>query len=147
MALTHAASAGLTATGCSLHTLPVSTDPRGSLAVAQTDAVLAAEAKRVFLVFDVPADAHRGGHANRRAAEVLIAATGSVSVIVDNGHIEHRVLLDRPTLALRIPPMVWTMQQDFHPGTALVVIASHDYDPDDYIGDYAEFRRNAHASH
>ena len=146
MVLTHPATAELDATGCSLHTLPRSTDPRGSLAVARIDEVLADEAKRVFMVYDVPADASRGGHANRRAAEVLVAVTGAVSVIVDNGHWWHRVLLDRPTLALRIPPMVWTVQEEFRPGTALVVIASHEYDPDDYIGDYADFRRSAHAS-
>lgn len=42
-----------------------------------------------------------------------------------------------------MPPMTWGGQFDYSPDAVLLVFASHYYDADDYIRDYAEFRRLA----
>jgi hypothetical protein len=37
--------------------------------------------------------------------------------------------------------MTWGIQYRYSPDAALLVFASHHYDPDDYIRDYDEFRQ------
>jgi UDP-2-acetamido-3-amino-2,3-dideoxy-glucuronate N-acetyltransferase len=52
-------------------------------------------------------------------------------------------VLDSPRQALYLPPMTWGTQYRYTPDAVLLVLASEKYDPDDYIRDYAEFRRLA----
>lgn len=59
--------------------------------------------------------------------------------MVDNGEARTVVSLDRPTLALYMPPMTWGAQYDYSKDAVLLVLTSHAYDADDYIHDYAEF--------
>jgi hypothetical protein len=50
-----------------------------------------------------------------------------------------QVRLADPSIAVHIPPMVWGTQYRFSHDAVLAVFASHPYDADDYIRDYAEF--------
>jgi hypothetical protein len=38
-----------------------------------------------------------------------------------------------------VPPRIWSVQYKHSPDAKLLVLASHAYDPDDYIRDYDEF--------
>jgi UDP-2-acetamido-3-amino-2,3-dideoxy-glucuronate N-acetyltransferase len=145
MTSTGQAAHDLEVVGCSLFVLPESTDARGSLAVASLGTVLTEVPRRVFMIYEVPADAQRGGHANRSVTEVIMAVSGSVEILIDNGVDQRSVTLDHPSIALRIPPMVWAVQRAFQPGTALVVVASGEYDRDEYITDYATFQKIVNA--
>jgi hypothetical protein len=49
------------------------------------------------------------------------------------------VLLDRPQLALYLPPRIWATQRDFSSDAVLLVLASEVYDPEEYVKDYQEF--------
>jgi hypothetical protein len=49
------------------------------------------------------------------------------------------ILLDDPSLGLRIPPMIWATEYKFSPDAALLVFASDVYKAEDYIRDYAEY--------
>lgn len=70
---------------------------------------------------------------------MLICLKGSCRALVDDGRVRRAVLLDRPTLALHLPPMVWGTQFSYSPDCILLVLASHPYDPDDYIRSYDEY--------
>ena len=50
-------------------------------------------------------------------------------------------MLDDPTTGVYVPPKVWSVQYDYSPDAALLVFASHAYDPDDYVRDYEAFLR------
>lgn len=126
-----------------LYQLPLIRDPRGSLSYAQYHETLPFLPKRYFIVFDVGEGQTRGGHAHDTVHQLLICVKGSCLVSLDDGRTRDEVLLDRPELALYIPPKIWATQQQFSPDGVLTVLASEVYDPDEYIRDYDEFRRLA----
>jgi UDP-2-acetamido-3-amino-2,3-dideoxy-glucuronate N-acetyltransferase len=132
-------TAGL-AGGCELVTLQKIDDLRGSLTFAQLGEGLPFLPRRIFYVYDVPSTDVRGQHAHRRLHQFLVAVTGSVRVVVDDG-LGHRseVLLDRPNVGIHLPPMVWGVQYRYSPDAVLLVLASEEYDADDYVRDYEEF--------
>jgi hypothetical protein len=60
-------------------------------------------------------------------------------VLIDDGKHRQDVRLDRPDVALYIPPMIWGTQYRYTRDAVLLVFASHPYDADDYIRTYDEF--------
>ncbi|MEK6325307.1 MAG: FdtA/QdtA family cupin domain-containing protein [Acidobacteriota bacterium] len=126
-----------------LHELPVVRDPRGSLSFAEYEETLPFLPKRYFIVFDVAEGQTRGGHAHSTVHQLLICVKGSCLVALDDGRTRDEVSLDRPELALYIPPRIWATQRHFSRDGLLMVLASDVYDPDEYIRDYDEFLRAA----
>jgi hypothetical protein len=94
---------------------------------------------RYFITFGVPNEEGRGEHAHRECAQFLLSAGGSCKVMVDDGTSREEFLMDRPTLGIYIPPLVWGAEYDHSTDSRLLVFASHHYDPADYIRDYGEF--------
>jgi acetyltransferase-like isoleucine patch superfamily enzyme/dTDP-4-dehydrorhamnose 3,5-epimerase-like enzyme len=99
--------------------------------------------QRWFLVYDVPSREVRGEHAHRICHQFLICVSGQVNVAVDDGERRAEVLLDEPTLGLYVPPRVWASEYRYDADAVLLVLASHPYDPDDYIREYELFLREA----
>jgi UDP-2-acetamido-3-amino-2,3-dideoxy-glucuronate N-acetyltransferase len=135
-----------TVSGVSLHRLGHSVDPRGSLVVADFAADLPFLPRRAFTVFDVPAKDVRGEHAHHRCEQFLMCLVGSVSCVVDDGRTREEYLLDRPDVGLYMPAMTWGTQYRYSPDAVLLVLASHPYDPDDYLRDHDEFLAAATAA-
>jgi UDP-2-acetamido-3-amino-2,3-dideoxy-glucuronate N-acetyltransferase len=134
------ARASLEVAGVHLQRFPEFTDLRGSL----TSGDLPGEAipfvpRRWFMVYGVPSREVRGEHAHRVCHQFLICVSGQVVVAVDDGRRRDEVLLDEPTLGVYLPPMVWGSQFRYDPQTVLLVLASHPYDPSDYIREYDSF--------
>lgn len=125
--------------GARLIRLAVVEDLRGRLTFAQTGGLLPFEPVRVFVVYGVPSRDVRGEHAHLTCHQLLIAASGSLSVVVDNGTERVEVTLSDPSVALHIPPMVWATEYKYSADAALVVLTSHHYDEDDYIRDYDDY--------
>jgi UDP-2-acetamido-3-amino-2,3-dideoxy-glucuronate N-acetyltransferase len=98
---------------------------------------------RWFLVYDVPSREVRGEHAHRECHQFLICVAGKVSVAVDDGRRRDEVVLDSPSVGIYLPPLVWGSQYRYEEDAVLLVLASHPYDPDDYIREYDEFLRLA----
>ncbi len=97
------------------------------------------EPRRWFLVYDVPSREVRGEHAHYVCHQFLICVAGSVSVAVDDGEHRAEVALDSPTLGVYVPPLVWASEFRYDPDAVLLVLASHEYDADDYIREYDAF--------
>ncbi len=125
--------------GVNLHHQLSVLDPRGNLTVGEFGRDIPFEVRRYFLVHGVPSRETRGEHAHRRCHQFLVAVHGSVCVIADDGRSSHEVLLDRPSLGLHLPPMVWGVQHRYSPDGVLLVFASDHYDPADYIRSRSEF--------
>jgi UDP-2-acetamido-3-amino-2,3-dideoxy-glucuronate N-acetyltransferase len=121
-----------------LDELPLIRDPRGSLSYAQYDETLPFLPRRYFIVFDVGEGQTRGGHAHKTVHQLLVCVKGSCLVSLDDGKTRDQVLLDRPELALYIPPRIWATQERFSRDAVLMVLASEVYDPEEYIRDYDE---------
>lgn len=119
--------------------LPEVVDMRGSLSVGEVGPQIPFDVKRYFLVYDVPSREVRGEHAHRVCHQFLIAVSGSVNVVADDGVSRQEFLLDRPNLGLHLPPLTWGVQYRYTDSAVLMVLASHAYDANDYIRDYTEF--------
>jgi acetyltransferase-like isoleucine patch superfamily enzyme len=125
--------------GVTLYRLPLRRDLRGSLAVGEFPKEIPFAPRRWFIVFDVPSSEIRGEHAHRTCHLFLVCVRGACSVVADDGEHRDEFRLDRPTLGLHLPPMVWGTQYQHTADAILLVLASDPYDPGDYIRDYQEF--------
>jgi UDP-2-acetamido-3-amino-2,3-dideoxy-glucuronate N-acetyltransferase len=133
----------LSVRGARILEMPVVSDMRGLLSFGQYDEHLPFPPRRYFVVYDVPGKDVRGEHAHRTLHQLLLCVKGSVSIVLDDGRGRDEVGLDRPQIALYVPPMVWTSQYRYSGDAVLLVLASDVYDADDYIRDYDEFLRTA----
>ncbi|WP_082967035.1 FdtA/QdtA family cupin domain-containing protein [Mycobacterium sp. 852002-51163_SCH5372311] len=95
--------------------------------------------KRVYFLYDVPGGAERGAHAHRALQQLIVAASGSFSVTLDDGLRRKTVSLNRSYYGLYLPGLVWREITDFCTGAICLVFASLPYDESDYIHDYEEF--------
>lgn len=127
--------------GVTLHELHSVFDMRGNLTVAELARDIPFEVRRMFFVHDVPNQELRGEHAHRACHQFLIAASGSLHVVAEDGDMREEFILDRRSLGLHLPPMIWATQYRHSPGAVLLVLASHSYDAGDYIRDYGEYLR------
>lgn len=125
--------------GVTLHHLPAFEDMRGALAVGDVGTDIPFEPQRYFLVHSVPSIEVRGEHAHRTCHQFLVCTHGACSVVVDDGRSSAEVRLSRPSLGVYMPPMTWAVQYKYTSDAVLLVLASHAYDPDDYIRTYSDF--------
>ncbi|HTH00790.1 MAG TPA: WxcM-like domain-containing protein [Vicinamibacterales bacterium] len=125
--------------GVTIYRLPVFADLRGSLSVGEFPQQVPFVPRRYFIVYDVPGKDVRGEHAHRRCHQFLVCLRGSLSVVVDDGKSSEEIALDRPSIGLYLPPMVWAVQYRYSADALLLVFASEPYDAGDYIRDYDEF--------
>lgn len=125
--------------GVFLQEFPSFQDMRGSLTVGRFNGDVPFVPKRYFMVFDVPSKDVRGEHAHKECQQFLICTRGSIRVVADDGNVRQEFLLDSNRKGLFLPAMTWASQYAYTPDAVLLVFASHDYDPDDYIRDYSEF--------
>ena len=111
----------------------------GNITVVENGKNTPFDVKRVYYLYDIPAAEERGGHAHYELEQFIIAASGSFDVILDDGKNTKTVTLSRPNLALQIVPGLWRRLNNFSSGSICMVLASHEFDEDDYIRDYHEF--------
>ena len=125
--------------GVTVQHLPMVEDLRGMLSFAEVDKHIPFAVKRYFLVFQVPTEQVRGEHAHRMQHQFLVCVHGRCSVAVDDGLNRQEVSLDSPHIGLHIPPLTWSVQHKYSSDAVLLVLTSGEYDPADYIREYAEF--------
>lgn len=132
-------SRALRVAGASLHRLVRADDLRGSLVSGEVESHIPFAPRRFFSVMDVPSKDVRGAHAHHVCEQFLVCQAGSVAVVLDDGQVREEVILEDPRLGLYVPPMVWSVQYRYTSDAILLVLASHSYEPQDYIRDYDEF--------
>jgi hypothetical protein len=124
---------------CSLVNFEKMEDPKGSLSPLYGGVHVPFEIKRVFYLYDVPGGADRGAHAHRALQQLIVAASGSFAVTLDDGQSRRTVSLDRSYYGLYVPSLIWTQMTGFCTGAVCLVFASMPYDERDYIRYYQEF--------
>lgn len=124
----------------SLIKLPKITDRRGNLSFFENLNQIPFEIKRVYWIYDVPGGEVRGGHAYKSSSEFILALSGSLDVIVDNGQTTEVYHLNRSYNGLYLPKMYWRELEGFSTNSVAFVAASTLYDETDYIRDYDEYK-------
>lgn len=122
------------------------TDTRGSLSFAQAPDQIPFMPARIFMLYDMPPGAERGGHAHHEQHQYVMMMHGGVTVEVDDGTTRTLVTLKSPAQALYVPPMLW-LRLTFSENAACAVLASGPYDEADYIRNYDEFLSLTKAEH
>jgi hypothetical protein len=125
---------------CRIIELPKVVDVRGNLTFIEQKRHVPFDIKRVFYLYDVPGGEARGGHANKKCEQFIIAANGSFDVVLDDGTNRKSFHLNRPYLGLYICPMVWRELNNFSSGSVCLVLASDLFSELDYIRDYSNFK-------
>lgn len=98
--------------------------------------------KRVYYLYDVPGGESRGGHAHKSLYQLLVAVSGSFTVVLDDGQTKRSVFLNRSHKGLLIVPGIWRTLEDFSSGAVCLVLASEEYDENDYIRNYQDFLKH-----
>lgn len=114
-------------------------DRKGNITVVENGRDIPFEVRRTYYLYDVPGGESRGAHAHRELSQLIIAASGSFSVTLDDGNVKRTFILNRPYQGLYVVPGIWRTLEDFSSGAVCLVLASHPYDAGDYIRDYDEF--------
>lgn len=124
---------------CSIIELSKHHHEKGNITVVENGVSVPFGIKRVYYLYDVPGGESRGGHAHKDLYQLIVAASGSFTVTLDDGKVKRTFLLNRPYQALMVVPGIWRTLDDFSSGAVCLVLASECYTEDDYIRNYEEF--------
>lgn len=116
-------------------------DRKGNITVVENQRTVPFDIKRTYYLYDVPGGESRGGHAHKELRQLIVAASGSFTVTLDDGKVRRSFVLNRPYQGLLVVPGIWRTLDDFSSGAVCLVLASHIYDEHDYIRDYQDFIR------
>ena len=113
-----------------LFSIPTYKDPRGSLSVIEK--ILPFDIKRVYYIYDVD-NSERGHHAHKKTIQALIMLNGSCNVFVGDKNHSTKYEMNSPEKGLLLMPEDFHWMANFSDGSILLVLASHNYDLNDYL--------------
>ena len=70
---------------CSLITLAKHHHDNGNLSVVEDNNEIPFKIRRVYYLYDIPGGEERGGHSHRECYTLLVAVSGSFTVVLDDG--------------------------------------------------------------
>ena len=112
----------------------------GNITVIENRKSIPFDIKRIYYLYDIPGGEKRGGHAHKELRQLIVAASGSFTVLLDDGINKKIVHLNRPNYGLLVVPGIWRELEDFSSGAICLVLASLKYSESDYIRIYDEFK-------
>ena len=119
--------------------LPKILDERGNLTFLEGDRHIPFTIVRTYWIYDVPGGEQRGGHAFKEQEELIIALSGSLDVVVNDGMQEKHFYLNRSYFGLYIPNGLWRKMENFSTNSLVLVLSNTKYSNIDYIYDYDEY--------
>ena len=126
--------------------LPRIANPAGSITPIEGGIDIPFNIRRIYYLYDVPGGEGRGGHAHLELEQLVIAASGSFDVVLDDGRTKSTVTLNRPYHGLLMVPGIWREIINFSSGAITLVLASRKYAESDYIRSYQTFLDYKHGS-
>jgi hypothetical protein len=112
----------------------------GNITVVEGQKHIPFDIQRVYYLYDIPSGEARGGHAHKKLQQLIVAASGSFNVLLDDGQNKKVVTLNRPDYGLMIVPCIWRELFDFSSGAICLVLASTKFEENDYVRNYQDFK-------
>lgn len=112
----------------------------GNITIVEGNKNVPFNVKRIYYLYDIPGGEDRGGHAHKELRQLIVAASGSFNVLLDDGLNKKVVTLNRPDYGLLVVPGIWRELMEFSSGAICLVLASEIYSETDYIRTYNEFK-------
>lgn len=126
---------------CTLIELPRVFNKRGNItAINNLEGIIPFTIDRVYYLYDIPGGEGRGGHAHKQLEQLIIAASGSFDIILNDGKTKRTFNLARPYIGLYMPSGLWRTLENFSSGAICLVLASQKFSEEDYIRDYEDFK-------
>jgi len=119
--------------------LPKIEDPRGNLSIIEEEKNIPFKIERTYWIYDVPGGQIRGGHAFKEQQEFIVALSGSLDVLVDDGDEQKTFSLNRSYYGLYLPAGLWREMHNFSTNSLAMVLSSTSFSEEDYIREYANF--------
>ena len=111
----------------------------GNITIVEGQTNIPFDVKRIYYLYDIPGGENRGGHAHKDLYQLIVAASGSFNVLLDDGQNKKVVTLNRPDYGVLVIPGIWRELFEFSSGAICLVLASRKYDKEDYIRNYDQF--------
>ena len=124
---------------CSIIHFPKIHNRAGNITPIQNNIEVPFAIKRVYYLYDVPGGESRGAHGHKELEQIIIAASGSFDITIDDGKNKKTVQLNRPYFGLHLKPGMWRDLSNFSSGAICLVLASQLYDANDYLREYTDF--------
>lgn len=124
---------------CNIIVLPREYNPSGSITAINNAVEVPFDVKRIYYLYDVPGGESRGGHAHRQLQQLIVAVSGSFNLTVDDGVSKSTFQLNSPHAGLLMPSGLWRELDNFSSGSVCLVLASEEYNEEDYFRNYNEF--------
>jgi hypothetical protein len=124
---------------CSVIRLNKINNRAGNITIVESGKSFPFHIQRIYYLYDIPSGEARGGHGHKALYQLIIAASGSFDVHIDDGTDKRVVRLSKPDYGLILVPGIWRELNDFSSGSVCLVLASNKYDESDYIRYYTDF--------
>jgi hypothetical protein len=124
---------------CSILELDKHSHEKGNISIVENGKEVPFNINRVYYLYDVPGGEDRGAHGHKELRQLIIAASGSFDLILNDGNNKRKITLNRPYVGLLVVPGIWREIVNFSSGSICMVLASHKYDEEDYIRNYEDF--------
>ncbi len=124
---------------CNIIHFPKIHNRAGNITAIQNNIEIPFAVKRVYYLYDIPGGESRGAHGHKELEQLIIAASGSFDITIDDGKNKKTIHLSRPYMGLHIKPGIWRDISNFSSGSICLVLASLQYDENDYIREYNDF--------
>ena len=125
---------------CNILHLPRIYNPAGNITPITNEDQIPFSIKRIYYLYDIPGGESRAAHGHRDLEQVIIAASGSFDITIDDGRNKKTVQLNRPYMGLHVRPGMWRDISNFSSGAICLVLASAYYDEADYLRVYDDFQ-------
>ena len=113
-------------------------DDRGILNFLELDQNFPFTPKRFFTIRPSDPKLSRGNHAHRECHQFIVSVVGTCKMEIKNVEETTEIRLAAGDFGVWIKPFNWVTLSEYSPDCCILVLASHNYDPADYIFEFEE---------
>lgn len=112
---------------CKIFELPRIQDPRGNLSFIEEKEHFPFEIKSTYWIYDLRNGKIPGDHPTKQQHEMIVALSGSLDVVVNDGINQKTYSLNRSYYGLYVPSGISRQMENFATNTLILVLSSSAY--------------------